>query len=190
MPRLGPAPLNLVGVPAHSPSSPPSQATFYKDSMKSSHLRGRQSIVPCANILGGGSSINFQMYTRASFSDWDDFKAEGWNARKDLLPLMKRVSQTVEARPMIESVYYSSGVVFSSKTTKSRATTTRTARAGRSASPTGGRSLTSLRTTYALARRLEFLTPRTSRTVTLQMAQRCESGWLEWALRVALAAVT
>ena len=38
--------------------------------MKSSHLRGRRSIVPCANILGGGSSINFQMYTRASASDW------------------------------------------------------------------------------------------------------------------------
>ena len=55
--------------------------------MQSSYLRGRRSIVPCANILGmwpdarptnswltcntgGGSSINFQMYTRASASDW------------------------------------------------------------------------------------------------------------------------
>ena len=63
------------------------KATFYTDTMKSSHLRGRRSIVPCANILGGGSrrvesyyllvvlskenlSINFQMYTRASASDW------------------------------------------------------------------------------------------------------------------------
>jgi len=66
------------------------KATFYKDTMASSHLRGRESIVPCANILGGGSSINFQMYTRASASDWDDFKTEGWTA-KDLLPLMKRL---------------------------------------------------------------------------------------------------
>ncbi|KAF5362905.1 hypothetical protein D9758_007131 [Tetrapyrgos nigripes] len=66
------------------------KATFYIDTVKSSHLRGRQSIVPCANILGGGSSINFQMYTRASASDWDDFKTEGWTAR-DLLPLMKRL---------------------------------------------------------------------------------------------------
>uniref|UniRef100_A0A8H7XR66 pyranose dehydrogenase (acceptor) n=1 Tax=Psilocybe cubensis TaxID=181762 RepID=A0A8H7XR66_PSICU len=40
------------------------KATFYVDTMQSSYLRGRQSIVPCANILGGGSSINFQMYTR------------------------------------------------------------------------------------------------------------------------------
>jgi alcohol oxidase len=63
---------------------------FYTDTMQSPHLRGRQSIVPCANILGGGSSINFQMYTRASASDWDDFKTPGWTA-KDLLPLMKRL---------------------------------------------------------------------------------------------------
>jgi len=66
------------------------KATFYTDTKASSHLRGRQSIVPCANILGGGSSINFQMYTRASGSDWDDFKTPGWTA-KDLLPLMKRL---------------------------------------------------------------------------------------------------
>ncbi|KAL0948463.1 hypothetical protein HGRIS_011036 [Hohenbuehelia grisea] len=37
------------------------KATFYEDTMQSSHLRGRKSIVPCANILGGGSSINFQV---------------------------------------------------------------------------------------------------------------------------------
>ncbi|THH07338.1 hypothetical protein EW145_g3449 [Phellinidium pouzarii] len=66
------------------------KATFYTDTMESSHLRGRKSIVPCANILGGGSSINFQMYTRASASDWDDFKTEGWTA-EDLVPLMKRL---------------------------------------------------------------------------------------------------
>ncbi|EJU01918.1 methanol oxidase [Dacryopinax primogenitus] len=66
------------------------KATFYVDTKESSYLRGRQSIVPCANILGGGSSINFQMYTRASASDWDDFKTDGWKA-KDLLPLMKRL---------------------------------------------------------------------------------------------------
>ncbi|CCM04951.1 uncharacterized protein FIBRA_07148 [Fibroporia radiculosa] len=66
------------------------KATFYTDTMKSSHMRGRRSIVPCANILGGGSSINFQMYTRASASDWDDFKTEGWTAN-DLVPLMKRL---------------------------------------------------------------------------------------------------
>ncbi|KAF8580577.1 GMC oxidoreductase [Ramaria rubella] len=72
------------------------KATFYTDTMASSHLRGRKSIVPCANILGGGSSINFQMYTRASASDWNDFKMEGWKA-KDLLPLMKRLENYQKA---------------------------------------------------------------------------------------------
>ncbi|KAG6888844.1 hypothetical protein C0995_005384 [Termitomyces sp. Mi166 len=66
------------------------KAKFYVDTKDSAHLRGRRSIVPCANILGGGSSINFQMYTRASASDWDDFKTPGWTA-KELLPLMKRL---------------------------------------------------------------------------------------------------
>jgi alcohol oxidase len=66
------------------------KAHFYYDTNPSEHLRGRKSIVPCAEVLGGGSSINFQMYTRASASDWDDFKAPGWTA-KDLLPLMKRI---------------------------------------------------------------------------------------------------
>ncbi|KAJ7302451.1 GMC oxidoreductase-domain-containing protein [Mycena albidolilacea] len=80
------------------------KATFYTDTVASSHLRGRKSIVPCANILGkehifeDSSVIQLfacsrwwkQMYTRASASDWDDFKTEGWTA-KDLLPLMKRL---------------------------------------------------------------------------------------------------
>lgn len=66
------------------------KARFYYDTKPSKFLRGRRSIVPCAEVLGGGSSINFQMYTRASASDWDDFKTPGWTA-KDLLPLMKRI---------------------------------------------------------------------------------------------------
>jgi alcohol oxidase len=66
------------------------KAKFYYDTQPSKFLRGRKSIVPCAEVLGGGSSINFQMYTRASASDWDDFKTPGWTA-KDLLPLMKRI---------------------------------------------------------------------------------------------------
>ncbi|KAJ5463655.1 Glucose-methanol-choline oxidoreductase [Penicillium sp. IBT 31633x] len=63
-------------------------ASFYH-SRPSEHLDGRQAIVPCANILGGGSSINFMMYTRASASDYDDFQAKGWTT-KELLPLMRK----------------------------------------------------------------------------------------------------
>lgn len=42
-------------------------AKFYKGKA-SKHLGGREPIVPVGNILGGGSSINFMMYTRASRS--------------------------------------------------------------------------------------------------------------------------
>ncbi|KAG8666513.1 Alternative oxidase, mitochondrial precursor [Fusarium poae] len=63
-------------------------ASFYK-SRPSKHLAGRSATVPCAHILGGGSSINFMMYTRASASDYDDFQAKGWTT-EELLPLMKK----------------------------------------------------------------------------------------------------
>ena len=68
-------------------------ATFY-ESNPSEHLNGRSAIVPAAHILGGGSSINFMMYTRASASDYDDFKTPGWTT-KDLLPLMQKVVLSV-----------------------------------------------------------------------------------------------
>ncbi|KAB8300503.1 hypothetical protein EYC80_000668 [Monilinia laxa] len=63
-------------------------ASFYY-SRPSEWLAGRRAVVPCAHILGGGSSINFMMYTRASASDYDDFQAKGWST-KELIPLMKK----------------------------------------------------------------------------------------------------
>jgi len=63
-------------------------ASFYY-SRPSEWLDGRRAVVPCAHILGGGSSINFMMYTRASASDYDDFQAKGWTT-KELIPLMRK----------------------------------------------------------------------------------------------------
>ncbi|SPQ19818.1 45e84a23-995f-4418-a1ef-61bed34424a4 [Thermothielavioides terrestris] len=63
-------------------------ATFY-ESRPSKWLGGRSAIVPAAHVLGGGSSINFMMYTRASASDYDDFQAKGWTT-KELIPLMQK----------------------------------------------------------------------------------------------------
>ncbi|KAH9807360.1 Glucose-methanol-choline (GMC) oxidoreductase [Teratosphaeria destructans] len=63
-------------------------ATFYY-SRPSEWLAGRRAVVPVAHVLGGGSSINFMMYTRASASDYDDFQAKGWTT-KELIPLMKK----------------------------------------------------------------------------------------------------
>ncbi|KAL6694340.1 GMC oxidoreductase domain-containing protein [Trichoderma pleuroticola] len=63
-------------------------ASFY-ESRPSKWLAGRKAVVPCAHVLGGGSSINFMMYTRASASDYDDFQAKGWTTQ-ELLPLMRK----------------------------------------------------------------------------------------------------
>ena len=62
---------------------------FYK-SKASKHLGGREAIVPMGGILGGGSSINFMMYTRAQGVDFDSWNQEGW-AAKDILPLANKL---------------------------------------------------------------------------------------------------
>ena len=41
-------------------------------------------------LLGGGSSINFMMYTRAQGVDFDSWNTPGWTA-KDMLPLLNKL---------------------------------------------------------------------------------------------------
>lgn len=64
-------------------------ALFYK-SKASKHLNGREAIVPMGGLLGGGSSINFMMYTRAQGCDFDSWNTPGWSA-KDMLPLCNKL---------------------------------------------------------------------------------------------------
>ncbi|KAG6830871.1 hypothetical protein H0H92_014236 [Tricholoma furcatifolium] len=56
-------------------------------------LAGRSVVVPTGRCLGGGSSVNFAMYTRAAASDYDDwesvYKNPGWGS-KHLIPLLKK----------------------------------------------------------------------------------------------------
>ncbi|KAL1696896.1 alcohol oxidase-like protein [Schizophyllum commune] len=58
---------------------------------------GRSIIVPAGHCVGGGSSVNFMMYTRAAASDYDDWGAPGWTA-DDLLPLLKK-TETYQEEP-------------------------------------------------------------------------------------------
>ncbi|PPQ91713.1 hypothetical protein CVT25_012854 [Psilocybe cyanescens] len=59
----------------------------------SQSLLGRSPIVLSANAVGGGSSVNFMVYTRGSASDYDDWEIEhgniGWGSRH-LIPLLKK----------------------------------------------------------------------------------------------------
>lgn len=70
---------------------PDSQTTIIHKANPSEALGGREAIVTSGGILGGGSSINFAMYTRAQACDYDDWKTEGWDY-KSMLPFLKKVT--------------------------------------------------------------------------------------------------
>jgi alcohol oxidase len=73
--------------------APGSRTVRMHESRPSAALGDRSTIVPCGQCLGGGGSVNFMMYTRASASDYDDWKTvyenPGWGS-KDLIPLLKK----------------------------------------------------------------------------------------------------
>jgi alcohol oxidase len=69
---------------------PDSKTAHFHVSKPSPHVAGRSNIVASGQALGGGSSINFMMYTRASASDYDDWNTEGWTFN-DLKPLLLKV---------------------------------------------------------------------------------------------------
>ncbi|OAX32699.1 alcohol oxidase-like protein [Rhizopogon vinicolor AM-OR11-026] len=63
----------------------------------SPHLNGRAPTVSCAHCVGGGSSLNYMVYTRAPASDYDDWGVDGWESR-NLIPLMKKL-ETYQVHP-------------------------------------------------------------------------------------------
>ncbi|KAM7205180.1 GMC oxidoreductase domain containing protein [Naviculisporaceae sp. PSN 640] len=70
--------------------SPESKTNLFIQGVKEDQLGGREVIVPTGGTLGGGSSTNFMMYSRASKSDYDGWGAPGWST-DDLLPLFKKI---------------------------------------------------------------------------------------------------
>ncbi|TQN66623.1 Alcohol oxidase [Colletotrichum shisoi] len=69
--------------------APESKTAIFYQGNKSDNLAGRSPIVPAGGILGGGSSINFMLYTRAQKSDFDSWRTPGWSAA-DLRPYLNR----------------------------------------------------------------------------------------------------
>ncbi|KIK41291.1 GMC oxidoreductase [Suillus luteus UH-Slu-Lm8-n1] len=63
----------------------------------SPRLNGRAPIVHCGHCVGGGSNVNFMVYTRAPASDFDDWGVDGWES-ENLIPLMKKL-ETYEVQP-------------------------------------------------------------------------------------------
>ncbi|KAG2357740.1 GMC oxidoreductase-domain-containing protein [Suillus spraguei] len=75
-------------------------------------LNGRAPVVPCAHCIGGGSSVNAMVYTRAPASDFDDWCADGWES-ENLIPLMKKF-ETYEVQPDRPTHGYSGPIKVSS----------------------------------------------------------------------------
>ncbi|CAJ2508571.1 Uu.00g135970.m01.CDS01 [Anthostomella pinea] len=69
---------------------PQTGSAIYYLGKEEAQLAGRGIPVACGGILGGGSSINFSMYTRPQAIDYDAWDMEGWSAH-DLLPFMNKV---------------------------------------------------------------------------------------------------
>lgn len=65
-------------------------ATFYKSKERES-VAGRELVIPTGGSLGGGSSINFMVYSRPQKIDFDDWETEGWSG-DDMVPIFKAVS--------------------------------------------------------------------------------------------------
>lgn len=82
----------LIRHPAYffSNLAPDGGSVTYYVGNRSENLAGREVAVPTANILGGGSSVNMVIYSRAQRSDYDSWNMPGWSA-DDLLPYMKKV---------------------------------------------------------------------------------------------------
>ncbi|KAI0429919.1 GMC oxidoreductase [Xylaria sp. FL1042] len=81
-----------VVTPAMFPphTAPGSTTALFWKSRKSDSLAGREIIVASGGILGGGSSINFMMYTRAQRDDYDSWNTPGWTAN-ELYPFLKKL---------------------------------------------------------------------------------------------------
>lgn len=108
---------------------PTSKLTLFWEGNKSPQLADRNPIVPSGGTLGGGSSINWMVYTRAQRSDFDSWNAPGWSAN-ELFPFLKKVSPPSD--PLTLS---SRSLLHSSRRTTAMATRRLTAIAGLSTSP-------------------------------------------------------
>ncbi|KAK8070658.1 hypothetical protein PG997_010861 [Apiospora hydei] len=74
----------------YSHIAPGNEFTQFFQGPETEHMAGRRSFVPTAHVLGGGTSINTALYSRAERSDFDSWDMPGWSA-EDVLPYMKKL---------------------------------------------------------------------------------------------------
>ncbi|KAE8451319.1 hypothetical protein EG329_003948 [Mollisiaceae sp. DMI_Dod_QoI] len=93
---------------------PESKTALFWKGNKASQLADREPIVPSGGTLGGGSSINWMVYTRAQRSDFDSWNTPGWSAN-DLWPFLKKF-ETYHGRGEREHHGYDGPINISSGT--------------------------------------------------------------------------
>ncbi|KAF9004051.1 GMC oxidoreductase-domain-containing protein [Cyathus striatus] len=93
----------------------PGKTFTFHVAQPSDSLAGRSVIVPSGRCLGGGSSVNFTVYTRAAASDYDDWETvfgnKGWGS-KELIPLLKK-AETYQSE-IFNSTHGTSGPIKAS----------------------------------------------------------------------------
>ncbi|KAF9877216.1 alcohol oxidase [Colletotrichum karsti] len=68
---------------------PGSDTALFWKANKSPQLADREPVVETGGILGGGSSINWMVYTRGQWDDFDAWNTSGWTA-EDVLPYLAK----------------------------------------------------------------------------------------------------
>ncbi|KAK6198244.1 hypothetical protein LQW54_010458 [Pestalotiopsis sp. IQ-011] len=68
---------------------PTSTVTRFHVGSAEPQLGGRQLTVPVGSVLGGGSSVNLMMYSRAQRHDWASWRTPEWSA-DEMLPFLKK----------------------------------------------------------------------------------------------------
>ncbi|KAK5116559.1 hypothetical protein LTR85_009184 [Meristemomyces frigidus] len=69
---------------------PKSKTAVWYKANKSESLAGREYILPTGGILGGGSSINIMLYSRAQKRDFDSWNMPGWSS-EEMMPFLKKI---------------------------------------------------------------------------------------------------
>ncbi|KIL67101.1 GMC oxidoreductase [Amanita muscaria Koide BX008] len=82
--------------------NPKTESISFHLARPSQALGGRTVVVPTGRCFGGGSCIDFMMYTRAAASDYDDWEVKynnpGWGFN-DLLPLLQKAETFDRSAP-------------------------------------------------------------------------------------------
>ncbi|KAF8237035.1 alcohol oxidase [Tricholoma matsutake] len=90
----------------------PAESFTFHMSKPGQAIDGRSIVVAVPRCLGGGSSGNFMMYTRAAASDYDDWESvyenPGWGS-KDLIPLLKKAETYEAGGPVDLAIHGTSG---------------------------------------------------------------------------------